>query len=221
MDKSLSNEISKECLYAEWFTDPVCAWSYAAEDAITAFRHHFSGRIIFKHRMFVLYTDVSSFMDAHGMREQSEFAPKVEKVARATSKKLEASAWRNNNAPESSEQCCLWVKAAQLLDPEKGDLFLSEMRKALFLEGKNISNESVLADLAGLSGLEFQALRLGILSQKVRAMLDEDQTLAKEEMVTVRPTLVLKNSGGDRVFIGGLMDPELFIQAGEVLLREA
>ncbi|MHB1286860.1 MAG: DsbA family protein [Leptospirales bacterium] len=221
MDGPLSNEISKECLYAEWFTDPVCAWSFAAEDAITAFRHHFSGRLIFKNRMFILYTDVSSFLGAHGMKTQSEFAPKVESVARATSKRLDSSVWRNNNAPKSSEQCCLWVKAAQLLDSGKGDVFLSEMRKALFLEGKNISDDGVLADLAELSGLEFQALRLGILSQKVRAMLDEDQTLAKEEKITVRPTLVLKNSGGDRVFIGGLMDSELFIHAGEVLLREA
>lgn len=46
-------------------------------------------------------------------------------------------------------------------------------------------------------------------------------SLAAREGVETRPTLVLRNSGGDRVLIGGLMDPELFIHAGEVLLREA
>ena len=214
-------EFSREYLHAQWFTDPMCSWSFAAEDSINAFRRHFSGRLIFQNRMFVLYRELSGFLDAHGMTSPSEFASRIEKVAKATGKKIESTAWSNNTVPESSEQCCLWIKAAQLLDAEKGDLFLSEMRKTLFLEGKDISSERVIEDLAKSSGLEVQTLRLGLFSQKVRSVLEEDQKAAEDEKVTARPTLVLRNSGGDRVFIGGLLDSELYIHAGEVLLREA
>ena len=50
-------EFPKNCLHARWFTDPVCSWSFAAEDAIESFLKHFSGRLVFENRMFVLYRD--------------------------------------------------------------------------------------------------------------------------------------------------------------------
>ncbi|MHB8421835.1 MAG: DsbA family protein [Leptospirales bacterium] len=221
MNESSPIEFPREYLHAQWFTDPMCSWSFAAEDAIGEFRRHFSGQLIFQNRMFVLYKDLSRFLGAHGMEKPNEFASKIESVARSTGKRIETAAWINNTVPASSEQCCLWVKSAQLLDEEKGDLFLSEMRKAFFQDGKDISSESVVEDLARISGMEIQPLRLGLFSQKVQTMLEEDQKAAEDERVTSRPTLVLRNSGGDRIFIGGLLDPELYIHAGEVLLREA
>lgn len=221
MSENSPIEFSREYLHAQWFTDPMCSWSFAAEDAIGEFRRHFTGHLVFQNRMFVLYKDLSLFLGAHGMTKPSEFAAKIDRVAKSTGKRIQTEAWTNNAVPGSSEQCCLWIKSAQLLDAEKGDLFLSEMRKALFLDGKDISSESVIEDLVRKSGMEIQPLRLGLFSQKVQAMLEEDQKLAEEERVTSRPTLVLRNSGGDRVFIGGLLDPELYIHAGEVLLREA
>ena len=214
-------EFPNHFLHARWFTDPVCSWSFAAEEAIETFRNHFSGRLLFENRMYVLYQDLSTFLRHHGMESQADFAPKIEKVSRATGKSISAGAWRKGNIPSSSEDCCLWVKAAQSIDPLKGNDFLSGMRKALFHQEENVSSLPVLKEIARISGLDPDMLQKKVREEGCRTLLAEDMSLAAREGVETRPTLVLRNSGGDRVLIGGLMDPELFIHAGEVLLREA
>ena len=214
-------EFPKNFLHARWFTDPVCPWSFAAEEAIESFRKHFSGRLVFENRMFVLYRDLSTFLKNHGMESPADFAPRIEKVSRATGKTISPGAWRKGNVPESSEECCLWVKAAQSLDPLKGNDFLARMRKVLFQQEENISSLSVLQEIARQSGLDPSILEEKVRQENCRALLSEDMALSAQEGVETRPTLVLRNSGGDRVLVGGLMDPELFIHAGEVLLREA
>ena len=214
-------EFPKNYLHARWFTDPVRSWSFAAEDAIEKFRSHFSGRLVFENRIFVLYRDLSAFLSHHGMVSQADFASRIEKVAKITGKSISSGAWRKGNVPSSSEVCCLWVKAAQSINPLKANDFLSRMRKALFHQEENISGLPILKEIARQSGLDTQALQEKAQEEDCRTHLAEDMTLATREGVETRPTLVLRNSGGDRVLVGGLMDPELFIHAGEVLLREA
>ena len=214
-------EFPKNCLHARWFTDPVCSWSFAAEDAIESFLKHFSGRLVFENRMFVLYRDLTTFLKHHGMESPADFASRIEKVSRATGKKISPGAWRKGNVPQSSETCCLWVKAAQSIDSLKGNDFLSRMRKVLFHEEENISSLPVLRQIAQQSGLDPVSIEEKVREERCGNLLSEDMSLAEQEGVETRPTLVLRNSGGDRVLIGGLMDPELFIHAGEVLLREA
>lgn len=221
MSQNKVPEFSKELLHARWFTDPVCSWSFAAEEAIGFFRHHFSGRLIFENRMLTLYRNLDRFLEHHGMAMPAEFAPKVDKVAQATGKPVSSEAWKKGAVPRSSEDTCLWVKAAQSIDPSRGDHFLSLMRKALFADARNIGEVSVLEELAHVAGLDPLRLEAMVNTEENKALLSDDGGMARMEGVETRPTLVLRNSGGDRVFIGGLMDPELYIHAGEVLLREA
>lgn len=221
MSQNKTPEFSNDWLHARWFTDPVCSWSFAAEEAIGVFRNHFSGRLIFENRMFILYRDLNRFLGRHGMTSPAEFAPKIDNVSLATGKTIRSEAWKTGAVPRSSEDVCLWVKAAQSMDLSKGDLFLSLMRKTLFVEGKNIGEASVLEGIAEIAGLEPFRLKSLVHTEGNKTLLSDDNELARVEGVETRPTLILRNSGGDRVFIGGLMDPELYIHAGEVLLREA
>ncbi|MHB1865463.1 MAG: DsbA family protein [Leptospirillum sp.] len=221
MSQNKMPEFSKDLLHARWFTDPVCSWSFAAEEAIGIFRQHFTGRLIFENRMLTLYRNLDRFLEHHGMALPAEFAPKIEKVSLATGKPISSEAWKKGAVPHSSEDACLWVKAAQSIDPSKGDLFLSLLRKTLFVDARNIGEVSVLEEMAHIVGLDPLRLKAMVNTEENKALLSDDGGLARLEGVETRPTLVLRNSGGDRVFIGGLMDAELYIHAGEVLLREA
>jgi putative protein-disulfide isomerase len=221
MDPSHQEPFSSEFLYAQWFTDPMCSWSYIANRSIQQFRKHFSDRLIFRERLFVLYRDLNEFLKQRKMTRPEEFVPKLELASRKSGVSIEVKAWRQNDVPVSSETCCLWVSSALRLDPEKGSLFIWEMRKAMYEEGLNIGSPEIIEQISKKAGLNYVDLNKGFMDIETQKALREDQTSAEKERVTVRPTLVLENSGGDRVFVGGLMDPELFIHAGEVLLREA
>ena len=221
MDPSMQKSFPSNRLYAQWFTDPMCSWSYIANRSIQQFRKHFTEHLIFRERLFVLYRDLNEFLKQRNITRPEEFVPKLELASRNSGVSVEVKAWKKNDVPVSSETCCLWVSSALRLDSEKGSLFLWEMRKAIYEEGQNIGSTEIIEQISQKVGLNYADLMKGFMEIETQKALREDQTSAEREKVTVRLTLVLENSGGDRVFIGGLMDCELFIHAGDVLLREA
>jgi predicted DsbA family dithiol-disulfide isomerase len=208
-------------LNAEWYTDPFCSWSFAAEKAIRKFRDHFGERLHFEHRLFVLYRDLDSFLKNHHLERPRDFAPKIEKVSRATKVMMTARGWESEQVPRSTEPCCRYVKAAMKLDPALGDRFLSRLRELAFVDGANIGDRSVLLHAAQEVGIKPDQLESELTNPDLSNALKEDNEKAKAEGVTVRPTLILTNPDGDRVFIGGLINPDLFIMAGEALVQEA
>lgn len=207
-------------LFAEWYTDPFCSWSYAAEGALDKFRKHFGSRLSFRHRLLPLYKDLGPFLAHHGFSNQAEFAPRVLKVSKVTGIPMSPRVWELGRAPTSTEECCLFAKAALIADPAQGDLLLSRMRVLAFVEGEAIGDRELLLREAKRLGLDTKRLEELERSPAVSAALQEDVDRAREEGVTTRPTLVLGNAGGDRVFIGGLRNAELFILAGETLVAE-
>jgi predicted DsbA family dithiol-disulfide isomerase len=207
-------------LFAEWYTDPLCSWSYAAESAMEAFRSHFGPCLAFTHRLLPLYRDLNQFLADHGLKSEADFAPKILKVSRVTGVPMSPRVWELGRAPKSMEECCLFAKAALLTDPEKGHRFLARMRVLAFVEGEPIGDPNLLQKEAGRLGLDGKLLAERAQSPEVRAALQEDIEKGKSEGVTTRPTLILTNEGGDRVFIGGLRNPDLFILAGETLVAE-
>lgn len=207
-------------LFAEWYTDPLCSWSYAAESAMETFRSHFGPRLAFTHRLLPLYRDLGHFLADHGLKSEAEFAPRILKVSRITGVPMSPRVWELGRAPKSMEECCRFAKAALLTDPEKGHRLLARMRALAFVEGEPIGDLALLQKEAGRLGLDGKELAERAQSAEVRAALQEDIEKGKSEGVTIRPTLILTNEGGDRVFIGGLRNPDLFILAGETLVAE-
>ncbi|MGC8529089.1 MAG: DsbA family oxidoreductase [Leptospirillia bacterium] len=207
-------------LFAEWYTDPLCSWSYAAESAMEAFRGHFGPRLAFTHRLLPLYRDLNQFLADHELKSEADFAPRILKVSRVTGVPMSPRVWELGRAPKSMEECCRFAKAALLTDPEKGHRFLARMRILAFVEGEPIGDPGLLQKEAERLGLDGKRLAERAQSPEVRAALQDDIEKGSVEGVTTRPTLILTNEGGDRVFIGGLRNPDLFILAGETLLAE-
>lgn len=207
-------------LNAEWYTDPMCSWSYAAEAAMETFRRHFGSRLAFRHRLLPLYRDLNAFLSDHGLKSPAEFAPRIAKVSRLTGVAMTPRLWESGKVPQSSEDCCRYAKAALLTDPEKGHAFLARMRVLAFAEGEPIGDTQLLLREAARLGLNDRDLQRRAESVEVLAALQDDVEKGKSEGVTTRPTMILTNEGGDRVFIGGLRDAALFIKAGETLMAE-
>ncbi len=215
------NELPDTMLDVQWFTDPLCSWSYAADAAIHDFLLEFQGKIRFHHRMIPLFESLERFLSAHGMNSPAEFTPKIQKTSKATGVFMSPVNWEKGLVPNEAKTLCRWGLSALSIDPVKGDRFLSSLRHGFFVTERDLTSSTILRDIARESGLDPDAVEQRAEGEQILQKLNEDIARGKEEGVSVRPTLVMVNSGGDRVFIGGLRDRELFRHAAEVLLREA
>ncbi|MHB1757692.1 MAG: DsbA family oxidoreductase [Leptospirillum sp.] len=205
----------------QWYTDPLCSWSFAAEKAMGDFRNKMGNRIIFHHRMLPLYQLLDTFLAAHEMKTPADFASKIRKASKATGVEMTTTPWEKGIVPKDGSILSKWALAALSIDPVKGDQYLHHLRRAFFVEGRDLTKTGSLRDLGGKVGLDPEMLEKLSSGEMIRQQLESDIKKGAEEGVSVRPTLVMVNSGGDRIFIGGLRDAELFIHAAEVLISEA
>ena len=205
----------------QWYTDPLCSWSFAAEKAIGDFRNKMGNRIIFHHRMLPLYRLLETFLAAHEMKTPADFASKIRKASKATGVEMTTTPWEKGIVPKDGSILSKWALAALSIDPIKGDQYLQHLRRAFFVEGRDLTKTGSLRDLGEKVGLDPEMLEKLSSGEMIRQQLEADIKKGAEEGVSVRPTLVMVNSGGDRIFIGGLRDAELFIHAAEVLISEA
>jgi len=212
---------SPKVLEVQWFTDPLCSWSFAAEKAIGDFKTEMGKNIIFYHRMLPLYQSLETFLSAHGMKSSSEFASKVQKTSKATGVEMTATPWERGIVPKDGHFLSKWILAAISIDPVKGDKYLHHLRRSFFVEGRDLTRTDFLKDLGEKVGLDPLILENRSSSESILKQLEDDILTGSKEGVSVRPTIVMVNSGGDRVFIGGLRDCKLFIHAAEVLISEA
>ena len=213
--------LPEKVLDVQWFTDPLCSWSFAAEKAIGEFRSQMEKSIIFHHRMLPLYQSLETFLSAHQMKSPSEFATKVQKASRATGVEMTTAPWERGIVPKDGHFLSKWTLAAISIDPLKGDKYLHQLRRAFFVEGRDLTKTEFLKDLGERVGLDPVMLEKLSSSENILEQLHADIRKGSVEGVSVRPTLVMVNSGGDRVFIGGLRDANLFVHAAEVLISEA
>jgi len=213
--------IPEKILEVQWFTDPVCSWSFAAEKAIEEFRTEMGKKIIFHHRMLPLYQSLETFLLAHGMKSSSDFASKIKKASEATGVKMTTAPWERGIVPKDGEFLSRWALAAISMDPLKGDKYLKLLRRSFFVEGRDLTKTEFLKELGETVGLDPDMLEKMSGSDIIRKELQDNIKKGSAEGVSVRPTIVMVNSGGDRVFIGGLRDAKLFIHAADVLISEA
>ncbi len=213
--------LPEKVLEVQWFTDPLCSWSFAAEKAIGDFKNEMGNNIVFHHRMLPLYQSLDTFLAAHGMKSPFEFASKVQKASKATGVEMTTAPWERGIVPKDGHILSKWVLAAISLDPVKGDKYLHHLRRAFFVEGRDLTKTVFLRELGQEVGLDPEILEQKASGETIRQQLETDIKKGSAEGVSVRPTLVMVNNGGDRIFIGGLRDPKLFIHAAEVLISEA
>ena len=79
---------------------------------------------------------------------------------------------------------------------------------AYFVEGRNVGEPDVLADIAGAAGLDEDEVRRFLAGDEGIAELDSSLSFAREAGITAVPTYVIDN----RWSIPGAQDPAVFVQ---------
>jgi predicted DsbA family dithiol-disulfide isomerase len=132
----------------EYFTDPLCCWSWAFEPQWRALCRQAGTALRWRLRLGGLVATWVNYTDPiNSICRPSQMAPLWFHVSQLFSVPLDEKIWLED-PPPSSYPACAAVKAAELQSPQAADLYLLRLRKAVTLERRNIARREELLRLA-------------------------------------------------------------------------
>ena len=145
-----------EPIQLEYFTDVLCVWAWIAQPRLKELQKQWSGRIELQYRYIDVFGDCHKKIPTQWGTENG-FEKFSEHVCHAASDYEEtpvnSSVWRNCR-PRSSMQAHLFLKAAELCSGAHfAGQYAETIRRAFFIEAKDIGDQAQLAELASQSGI--------------------------------------------------------------------
>lgn len=156
--------MANDQIVIDYYTDILCVWAYVAQIRVDEVKNEFGDDVVFKQHFFSLFGDTETRIGV-GWAQKGGFKGFHDHVAHVCELhphlKLHKNVWSENCRPLSSAQPHLIIQSVQLL-LEQGliedstdkngrsvlEQFICNVRKAFFEQGKNISDMSVLMQLA-------------------------------------------------------------------------
>jgi len=145
-------------IIVNYYTDPLCCWSWALEPHWQRLRKEWDGLITTHYIMGGLIKDWKSYNDPfNDVSRPAQMGPLWMHASEVTSAKINYTVW-NQDPPSTSYPACLAVKCAALQCIEAEEIFLHILRHGIMVRGYNISNEKVILSLAKETALRSPAI---------------------------------------------------------------
>jgi putative protein-disulfide isomerase len=119
------------------------------------------------------------------------------RVQRITGMPLATNAF-DDGGPESTYPACVHAHALRLLDNSNARLGLRKLREAAWLDGRDISQASVAADVAGEAGYDEDTFRDALATGEPEREFEQRLDALEHRDVTAYPTMVLTNGDEHR-----------------------
>lgn len=180
-----------------YYTDPLCCWSWAMEPQWRLLRYLYKDQIEFVYRLGVLIRDWTAYNDPlNGIYKPIHMGPLWMEAEKISGIPLDHKIWYNN-PPSSSVLPCLAIKAAEKQSKEAGERLMRALRKAVMLNGVNISDKPNIEETAEKLGLEgaltFQDWKKDFYSEEVADDLNSDLKEVNQKKVSRFPTFIFKH----------------------------
>jgi predicted DsbA family dithiol-disulfide isomerase len=192
-------------VYAEYFSDPLCPWCWAAEPKVRALRAAFGDALFWVNRMGGLEGRVPQATDPAVARER------MEHVSLEGRMPIDLDVWRHRS-PASSAPASVVIKAVGFQDPALEDALLRRVREAFFVEGRAVdTSEALLALAREVPGIDLPRLVREMHDRAAKKAFMVDWEAARDPLPGARdlettteggrryafPTLVLKDREGN------------------------
>lgn len=143
------HEAGKQALVQiEYFTDPLCSWSWAFEVQWRRLRYECAGRLSWRYRMGGLIADWRNYDDPlNDIRSPLQMGPQWFQVHEMSGMPLDDHLWQTD-PPSSSYPACIAVKAAENQGPLAIEAYLRRLREAVMMERRNIARRDILQAVA-------------------------------------------------------------------------
>lgn len=190
----------------EYYTDPLCCWSWGMEPQMRKLRYLLRNRISYRYIMGGMLRDWKHFNDPmNSIEHPSQTGPLWMEAKHTTGQPMDESIWIDDPV-DTSYLACIAVKAAGMKSPGAGEAFLRELREAVMMQKKNIGRKDVILDIArtlhdrGI--LDYEDFREDFSSDEAADLFREDLNLVKVKNISRFPTLLI-SYGGRTVQITG------------------
>lgn len=199
---------------AEYFTDPLCSWSWGNEPHYRKLRDEFGGQIQWRHRLGGLMErwskDFNDPLYQLTGGDAEALARHQEEVSLITQMPIDVGFWIEN-PPSSTHPASIAVKAAGLQRADLEDLYLRRVREGFLTERRRLDNKEALLMIAGeVPGINLDRLRKDIDSNAAKQAFRHDWEAARRPVPEARdtkvteghlrysfPTLLLFNDAGE------------------------
>lgn len=185
--------------YLEYYTDPLCCWSWGLEPQMRKLRYLLKDRLQIKYVMGGLLRDWEHFSDQlNSISKPSQMGPLWAEAKHISGQPLNEHIWINNPV-DTSYLSCLAVKAAEVQSPVAGEAMLRLLREAVMIHERNIGETEVIKEIAenleSKGILDKQKFEDSLLSNEASDLFRKDLENLKIKGVTRFPTMLITFSG--------------------------
>lgn len=146
--ENLSKQQSVDRIVLDYYTDPLCCWSWAIDKSLERLEHEFGDRLSVRYIMGGMLRTWDAFNDPYNdINRPIQMAPMWMHASNVTNAVYNTHIW-HNDPPASSYPACIAVKTAGLQAPQAEKKYLFRVREAVMTRGLNIARTAVLHQIA-------------------------------------------------------------------------
>lgn len=187
---------TKHLLYV---ADPMCSWCYGFSPVMAEIEDHFGERLPVQLMMGGLRAgNTTPMTDA----DKSKTAGHWTKVEQATALPFDFETMKQRDGwIYDTEPACRAVVTMRLLNPRVALGFMGRVQRAFYAEGRDTTKDSVLADVAGETGVDREMFFAELVSEEAKRETQRDFLAAQHAGIRGFPTLLAGDGTGNYLMV--------------------
>jgi predicted DsbA family dithiol-disulfide isomerase len=206
----------------DYFTDPICVWSYASEPTVQSLLTQYRDKVDFRFRSLpILDRIVGEERPGERYRSPEDMQESWNKARSAMGIDIDPSVWQEN-PPHSSWPANRAMKAAFRQGFDEGNRFTQLLRKAFMTEKRNPSDLETLKEMAERAGLDAGRFYTDMTDNAadLEKEVTNDRAEAMARCINDTPTLVMHSEDENEVIASGMLDYDVCSRAIRSLMGE-
>ncbi len=207
----------------EYYTDPLCCWSWAFEPHWQRLLREFAEQITYFYYMGGLISNWQNYQDPmNAINRPAQLGPLWMEASQIANVFIDPSIWVDD-PPTSSYPACIAVKSAEIQSREAGENFLYKLREAVMTKNQNVAKPEVLTAIAQNFAeenpelLNFNQFLEDISGEKSVQLFKDDLQKVRYNGIGRFPTLTIHKPGKNGVIITGYRPYEVLLEAISVI----
>ena len=192
----------------EYYTDPLCCWSWAFEPVVRQLRQRFGSSLEWSIVLGGMIETWATFRDPmNDVGAPPQLAPLWHMAARATGVPIDPAIW-HVDPPASSYPASVAVKAAGLQGVQAAEAYLGLARQAVMTRRLNIARRDVLVALggelaaSGACAFDIATFQSDLGGPDAIEAFRADLQRARFLRIGRFPTLIVHGPAGSRIAVG-------------------
>lgn len=191
-----ADEPQKHLLYV---ADPMCSWCYGFSPVIAGIADHFEDRLPVQLMMGGLRAGHTKVWTAEDKATTTGYWRRVEQ---ATGQRFDIESFSAREGwVYDTEPACRAIVTMRLLNPHVALAFMGRVQRAFYAEGRDTTQNAVLADVAAEAGVDREMFFAELVSQEAKKETQRDFMASQQAGIRGFPTLLAGDGTGQYLVV--------------------